>query len=210
MNIDKINKQINETFCGEICNELSDLSLLDEYKKQKSSVKKIDRLKNILKKYSIDGETITNILNEFVQDLIPAGTKGVIRGLQFNKIIRKMINDNFKTNKNLKVLFETTDKKIKTDEIPDFLIINNDNNKKIFGFNQIDFTTGGAQMNRGYKYIMNNKSDENNLYLSVICKKVCVKKKDSKIYNIYNIGFEKKILCYPKELIKIIINFLDL
>jgi hypothetical protein len=54
-----------------------------EYKKCKSVKNEIKKLSNVLEKY-IDEETKTKIIEEYLLQLIPAGTKGVIRVLLFH------------------------------------------------------------------------------------------------------------------------------
>ena len=49
-----------------------------------------------------------------------------------------------------------------TDEIPDFYILNTKLNKAIIGMNQISLIGGGHQTNRASKYILNNKSNDDN------------------------------------------------
>jgi hypothetical protein len=52
------------------------------------SLEEISKLDVVLSKY-VDEEDRHKILEEYVSELIPAGTKGVIRGNKFNKIIKK-------------------------------------------------------------------------------------------------------------------------
>jgi hypothetical protein len=209
MQIDKINEHILNTSCDVIINKLSDLSLCDEYKKQKSTKTNINILKNILKNNEIDDNIIHKILNEFILNLIPPGTKGVVRGLKFNLLIKNQIENDFSNNKNLQIKFETNCNEVKTDELPDFYIHNTINKKTIIGYNQVDLIGGGSQINRANKYIIHNNSTENIKFLSVICNKTKIEKM-SKKYQIFSIGFSKKILCYPKELSEIISTFLEL
>jgi hypothetical protein len=46
-----------------------------------------------LNKYNIELNKQELILNDYLLNLIPAGTKGVIRGNKFNSIIRETINN---------------------------------------------------------------------------------------------------------------------
>ena len=57
----------------------------------KSVKNKIDTLTKILQKYYAGDEKIQSIINDYLLELIPAGTKGVIRGIKFNNIVRKNI-----------------------------------------------------------------------------------------------------------------------
>ena len=56
-----------------------------------NSVKnEIKKLGDVLEKYT-DEETKQNIINDYLLQLIPAGTKGVIRGNRFNNIVKQRI-----------------------------------------------------------------------------------------------------------------------
>jgi transcriptional regulator CtsR len=78
-NINEINDRIISEICYNTINELSDDKLINEYKKCKSVIKEIKLLENILLKY-IDNSNISNIIDEYIYNIILAGTKGVIRG----------------------------------------------------------------------------------------------------------------------------------
>jgi len=56
--------------------------------------------------------------------------------------------------------------------------------------NQLDLWNGGQQINKGYKYILNNNYDNiNNKLLCIICNKIIIKNKNNKIYKLFEIGF---------------------
>ncbi len=78
--------------------------------------------------------------------MIPAGTKGVIRGNKFNKIIKNLIK-NFELNEeDFEVCFEKKCEKYNTNEIPDWYILEKSTNKIIIGMNQLDLWGGGQQI----------------------------------------------------------------
>lgn len=131
MNVIEINKKIEETYDKDLYERLSDKSLLNLFQSQKSTHNKMKQLRNICVNYIHNEKIIENIINDFLLNLIPAGTKGVVRGIQFNKLIKEKILSFYSNNKNLEIYFEKPDEIINTDEIPDFLIINRNNNKKI-------------------------------------------------------------------------------
>ena len=210
MNLKEINKRIENTCCDKIIQSLTDLNLCDEFKEQKSTKIKNKKLETVLLNNNIEKEIINKITSEFILDLIPPGTKGIIRGLKFNELIKNQLNDYFNQYKNIVYEFEKKPKNIKTDEIPDFYVLNKTNNKIVIGYNQIDITGGGAQMNRGNKYIMRNESSIDVKYLSVVCNKVIIKSQKGKKFDLYSKGFSENILCYPKELNVIIKEFLEL
>ena len=86
--LNDINKRIEKEFCYETAMELVDEKLLDRYKECPSVIKSISKLDIVLSKY-VDEEDKHKILEEYVLELIPVGTKSVIRGNRFNKIIEK-------------------------------------------------------------------------------------------------------------------------
>ena len=92
-NINEINDRIISEICYNTINELSDDKLINEYKKCKSVIKEIKLLENILLKY-VDNSIIYDIIDEYIYNIIPAGTKGVIRGNKFNYIVKNYIKKN--------------------------------------------------------------------------------------------------------------------
>lgn len=73
--LDEINKRIKNEICYNTINLLNDNNLLDEYKKCNSVKKEIVKLDRILHIYIDDYEIIKNIINTYLPELIPAGTK---------------------------------------------------------------------------------------------------------------------------------------
>jgi hypothetical protein len=151
-----------------------------------------------------------NILNEFC---VPAGTKGVIRGNEFNKIVKNKILSIFKNIKdknNYDIAFE---KKLNNTvhEIPDWYILQRSTGKALIGMNQIDLWTGGQQTNRGAKYILNEDYHKipNTKIISVVCKRCRIQSKNNKVHTIFKIGFEKERLCFLGNLENIILRYFN-
>ena len=135
MSCDKITEQINNTYCIKISDQLSDDSLHREFMESPSTNKKLEIFRKILDDYK--GKSTEEILKKMSPYIIPAGTKGVIRGIKFNKIVEEYLSglpfpDNFE------LKFEEKNEKYPTDEIPDFYIYDIKNKKMMFGMNQID------------------------------------------------------------------------
>ena len=77
--------------------------------------------------------------------------------------------------------------------------------------NQLDFWGGGQQYNRGFKYVVNNNKNSNQVkFLNVVCNYTQLKSKRTKKYTIFNIGYSKQTLCYIKGIEKIIKDFFNL
>jgi len=206
MDIKKINNEINTQVCHKTINMLTDENLLEDYKKSNSVENKVIELNNILQKYCPD--SAKQIIDEYIIKIIPAGTKGVIRGNKFNKIIENYINDLKLDNDKFDVKFEKRCEHYETSEIPDWYIYNKELDKTLVGMNQMDLWGGGQQMNRGFKYIVeNNKNNNKNKLLCVICKHVDVKNNNTKIYKLFNTGFTNNTLCYINNLGNIIDEF---
>lgn len=82
-------------------------------------------------------------------------------------------------------------------EIPDFYILNKTNNKLIIGMNQLDLWNGGHQINRGYKYIIDNKFNTKKIkLLCIICNEIHFSNTKNKVYKLFDVGFSNNTLCY--------------
>ena len=204
-----INERIEKEFDEDVFNKLSDTNLIDEYKDCKSVKKKIKKLSAILQK-SIEDEKTKEIIDELIVNLIPPGTKGIIRGNNFNKIIKEKIKEYKLDSNKYDIKFEENCPKVYTSEIPDWYILEKATNKIIIGMNQVDLWNGGAQMNRGFKYLINNEiNNENTKLLCVVCNKKKITNENNKIYKLFETGFEKDTLCYIKNLENIIKTFFE-
>ena len=86
----EINERIKKEICYETIKSLTDENLMSEYKNCCSVKNKIKKLGDVLEKYTNE-ETKQKIIQEYLLQLIPAGTKGVIRGNKFNNIVKQSI-----------------------------------------------------------------------------------------------------------------------
>lgn len=215
-NIKQINNFINKTYCKNTENALSDRSLVKHFRNTPSSKNKITLLKTHLKKLKFKIKDINRIANnEFILNefCTPPGTKGAIRGNQFNTIVKNRILeivDNFKNKNDFEVEFE---KKVESSpEIPDWYIKHKNTHKILIGMNQIDLWTGGQQTNRGSKYILNEDLHKNPDYkvISVVSKYIQLESYNNKAYNILKKGFEENRLCYLGNLENIIKKYFNL
>ena len=208
--LNNINNKIEEQINKDILNKLTDKNLLNDYLKCKSVNNSITKLIDILKDVGIEENKITEIKNKYILELIPAGTKGVIRGNKFNQLVKNHIID-LKLNKKIyEIKFEIKCDNIETSEIPDWYIKNKKNNKVIIGMNQLDLWAGGQQRNRGSKYLIDCKfNNENSKLLCVICNEIKFKTNNNKTFNFFEIGFKNDTLCYLNNLETIIKKFLE-
>lgn len=144
MDIEYINKRISMEICYNSINKLKDENLLNRYKQYNSVKNKIDILKDILTKYSIDSQISESIINDYLINLIPPGTKAVIRGVFFNEIVKQTILD-MNLNKKYDIFFEKQCPKFNTFEKPDWYILDKNTDKIIIGMNQLDLWSGGLK-----------------------------------------------------------------
>ena len=203
-----INVRIKQEICYKTLEELTDIKLLCEYKNCKSVKNEIKKLEDVLEKY-IDKETKQKIIQEYLLQLIPAGTKGVIRGNKFNIIVKQYITKLELDANRFEIGFEKN-ANIITTEIPDWYIMEKSTSKIIIGMNQLDLW-GGGQLNRGSKYIENNKhNNENGKLLCVVCNEIQFKSKKNKAYKIFETGFTNNTLCYINNLQNIITSYFNI
>lgn len=209
MNIIDINQRIINEINYHIIDELSDKNLLSEYKKCTSVKNKINKLDDILKMNDVCQEKRIKIINDFIIDIIPSGTKGVIRGNKFNKIIKEFILDMKMDRNRFEICFEKQCGKYEMTEIPDWFIFDKQHSRVVIGMNQIDIWNGGQQLNRGSKYLLDNKMNDSNCkLLCVICNPITFVSNKSKVYKLFKIGYTNNTLCYIGNLESIITIFL--
>lgn len=219
LSMEEINKRIKSEVCYTTIDELKDEKLMTEYKKCSSFKKKINEFENIIDNTfskNLNEETQQKLINAHVKQdlidahilqLIPPGAKGAIRGNKFNDIIKKFIEGLELDASRFEIKFEKKCDEHDTNEIPDWYISEKTTGKKIIGMNQVDLWRGGAQSNRGFKYIDNNKDNtECCKLLCVVCNEKQFKTK-TKTYKLFEIGFKNDTLCYLNNLKNIITSY---
>ena len=205
-----INARIKQEVCYEALEELTDAKLISVYKDCNSVKNEIKKLSDILVNNNIDKEKIEKIIQEYLLQLIPAGTKGVIRGNKFNNIVKQFITKLALDADRFEICFEKKCEGHFTTEIPDWDILEKSTNKIIIGMNQLDLWSGGQQINRGSKYIENNKhNNENSKLLCVVCNEIQFKSKKNKAYKLFETGFKNNTLCYLNNLQNIINSYFN-
>jgi len=210
LSIVDINRRIKLEKCDEACQALSDSSLFEEYKKATSVKHRINNLTKILSNHDISADSIDKIITDYMHELIPPALKGQVRGIKFNTIVAMRImaislGDEFD------IQIEKNCPIVKTDEIPDWYILNKKSKRVIIGMNQLDLWGGGQQYNRGCKYIFNTKWNSSDIKLvSVVCNLVVIKSSKNKTYRLFNEGFRRDNLCYLNNLENIIKKFFSI
>lgn len=208
-----INDRIKKEICYNTLYELTDEKLLPVYKNSYSVIEELKQQDKMLDKY-VDSETKQQILNdsENILQLIPAGTKGVIRGNKFNEIVKAAILEKNTDSERFEIRFEEICKVEghETSEIPDWYILEKSTKKIIIGMNQLDLWNGGAQTNRASKYIEGNKhNNDKSKLLCVVCNEIQISSKNNKTYKLFDIGFKNDTLCYLNNLQNIILSYFN-
>jgi hypothetical protein len=207
--LNEINIRIKKEICYITLLELTDENLMSSYKECNSVKNEIKKLGTILDVY-LDEETKQKIIKDYLIQLIPAGTKGVIRGNKFNSIIRNKIIEFELDVERFEICFEKKCDGYFTTEIPDWYILEKATNKIIIGMNQLDLISGGHQLNRGYKYLIDNKhNNKTSKLLCVICNETQFKTNKNKAYKLFEIGFQNNTLCYINNLQNIITSYFN-
>jgi hypothetical protein len=210
IDLDYINDRIDKEICNDSINKLEDSYLLNEYKESKSLKNNIKKLELLLEKYNIEDYKKESILKDYILDLIPPGTKGVIRGNKFNSIVKDTINNLKLNNERFEVLFEQKCNICITSETPDWYILEKSTSKVIIGMNQLDLWGGGQQINRGFKYLIDNKHNtEKSKLLCVVCNKIKFNTTNNKAYKLFEVGYLNDTLCYLKNIKSIINKFFN-
>ena len=132
MSMEDINKRITNEVSYEVIKQLLDETLMDEYKKCNSVKKQINELSCVMRNNDIPEEKITKILNDYLVNLIPPGTKGVIRGNKFNNIIKQFITNMELDEALFEIRFEKKCDAHFTTEIPDWYILEKKNNNRTY------------------------------------------------------------------------------
>jgi hypothetical protein len=196
--VDSVNKWLDKYYSPEVFEQLEIKNCMDELMNASSTIEKI----------SFQKKCFTEALSPFLfskklekayakffeltsESLIPAGTKGVIRGNKLRDIIyRKLcsIIDERIDGKEFTIIREPS--KYTGNTKPDILISKNDIKLQLFV--QIDFHTGGQQSTRGKEYAKNR--------VNIICNKPKTFRSKTKIFDIYNTAIKKKNLYYSTNL----------
>ena len=209
--INFINKLIREQFCHETIEQINDENLMELYTSSASHQRQMKKIQDILNNYPLEDVLKIKLSKEISNTFIQPGSRGCIRGCKFNEVVNKKINELGLDHERFEICFEQFCPEYYTSEIPDWYIRELTTNKVLVGMNQLDLWGGGHQLNRGFKYILENKqhNNKNAKLLCVICNYKQLKSVNSKAYRIFKNGFENNTLCYLKNLKQIINLFFD-
>ena len=198
---------VQDNYDPDIEKSLSDEELINEYVKYPSVQKNTKILTEVLSQNNVTKRQIEKIKKDYVNQLVPAGTKGVVRGNKFNNIVKETLLRSFNEDR-YEIAFEKNCEYMFS-EIPDWYIKDKTTNNIVIGYNQLDLWSGGAQINRASKYIMDDnfhlKYEADNVkVLSVVCNKLSIVNENSKSFKIMKHGINTGRVCYIKSLIRTI------
>lgn len=138
--------------------ELSDDAMFAFFRKSPSVQARCDTLRNALERNGVSSVTSARIVRDvFDALLVPAGVKAHTRGMLFNAIVGRELRDALRKvdAERYELSFETRTPIVT--EIPDWMIRDAVTGRLLVGFNQIDLWSGGHQLNRGGKYVLDDR-----------------------------------------------------
>lgn len=204
--IEKLIAEINKRHSTKVENDLSDESLMPLFLESKSLKERVATLEGMMRKH-IGEEEIKKIMSDYTNEMVPAGTKGVIRGNIFNQMVKDTIEAMNLEKIGLEIAFEKTHPKHPTSEIPDWYVYDASADRILVGMNQLDLWSGGQQTNRGSKYVVENKIDTDKLKLISVIAYHPRNLGESKKMNLFKVGFANNSLAYMGDLKKIIDDY---
>ena len=83
-------------------------------------------------------------------------------------------------------------------------------NKIMIGMNQLDLWTGGHQMNRGNKYIIQKHDKPNCKVVCIVSSFIELKTKKNRTYKLFEEGFKNDSLGYPNHLKQMIETYFNI
>jgi hypothetical protein len=176
---------------------------IDMFRTFTSVQKRVEHFQKILEQYGVKEENRRRlIVDELFPFLIPPGIKAKYRGDVFNKIVKQTLTRKFGN----KVL--SFEKKLKDfQEIPDWIL--RKNGMTLVGYNQVDIWSGGHQVNRGGKYVMDDyfhrRMKRKNTYVICVVERSWPTKntkRQCKVSVMIDKGRRTLRLCHVNELIE--------
>ena len=194
-----INAEIRRQYCSYTEESISDDKLKPKLMNSASVKNKLATLRQCMRRHKISAKKMDAILRDVAGTMIPPGTKASVRGYALNMCVKKRLTCLLRRKNGLKLQFEQPLDGMR--EIPDWCITHVKSVKRLIGYNQVDFWGGGAQINRGAKYILDDdfhakQAAFGNCVVCIVAKKIVLKKNICKVFDIFAEGFAKKRLFY--------------
>lgn len=172
-----------------------------------------EKIKQLAEKLELTDKGLRTLKTTLLPMLIPAGVKASSRGVRFNSYINMLLTKEIskRWSNKVSITFETPYHGV--NEIPDWTITFKDSNKRIIGYNQLDLWSGGAQINRGAKYILDDhfhsRIRSHNIFIVCIVLRKYKAKSENKTTQIIRKGLEEQRLFWPKGFVHYLQKFLD-
>ena len=156
-----------------------------------------DVIDTILEEHNVDLDLTNVFLKELSVFMVPVGRIASTRGYMFNKLVESIIKKELGKHSHIDILIEF--KHPLLHERLDWMIKNTKTKKVLLGFNQIDLWSGGHQVNRGSKYILDENihktlSKRRIKLVNVVLDAPKRLTKGSKVYDIVNKGVTRNRL----------------
>lgn len=183
---------------------------LSTYRCTRSVMDRVDRLESVLRvETALTSEEIDRVVSACMPSLVPPGTKGAVRGRVFEGIVRDVIMGLSLSNDEFSIMFgdrrmNATYEAHGITEVPDFVI--RGSQKTMYGMVQMDLWKGGAQLNRGMKYILHKDHPDTKL-LCVVCAPQPPSSASSKIHKMLRYAVEHNRVCHVSGLGQIINDY---
>lgn len=210
MTVEEIMAEVDLQYREDILETLSDHNIREQCIKSHSTVKKIKETKRFLSSIELEEQKREQIF-QFILDkyLITGSLKGAIRGKKLEKIVEDQLHSIhfLKDTNRFRIIIQEKLQIKDVHERPDWQIYDKKTGKRLIGYTQVDLWTGGAQSNRGMKY-MEKQDYDNYKFLSVVAKKPSITgDRKTKVIEIFSLGFRNDRLCYPSGIEKIAKKF---
>ena len=188
---------------------LTDDMLLSYYKDTPSVKKTVQHLYDVLKKHDVDHGRARCIIRNMLPMVVPPGTKSKLKGDILNSIVKSELYKIYRGLDSNRFILCFEQKCHGLQEIPDWYLEDTINNRKLVGYNQMDLWTGGHQVNRAGKYILDETfhkrlARQNIRLVCVVCSRAPLidmrRRRLSKVQQIVKTGINKSILFYPKNI----------
>lgn len=189
---------------------ISDTQLMGRYKSQPSVNQRLINIRRQLEDVMSIPNDVDVVMEVITPFLVQAGVKGVVRGLELNQLVKKRLEDHFQ-HPTYFIRFKQMCPDYITSEKPDWWIKNNETGRCVIGFNQIDLWSGGAQCNRGDKYLSHHFHEVAPPHVRILSV-VCSALPDGKgtYFDKVRMAFSMKRLCHTGAMLETINNLLAL
>lgn len=185
---------------------IDDEVLYSLYKETQSVKQRSNDIKMILMSHGISFLKSSIIVKQLFPYIVPAGVKSKIKGDVFNRLVKDKLEYITKRSPihRLQVYFETPC--VECQEIPDWYIEDTTRKRLYIGYNQIDMWSGGHQVNRCGKYVMDDTLHRRLGRKGI--RMICVVAKDiplhahTKVACMLRKGVSTKRLCHISDLEK--------